>query len=98
MVLESLFAVALAGGWETHGPELPNVTIVATSASDDRRVYALANDSSQAAIFRSDDAGQTWRRVFDPPPGELLTNLLEIEPTNPDRLFAATFQVVQSVP
>jgi len=98
MVLESLFAVALAGGWETHGPELPNVTVVVTSAADDRRVYALANDSSQAAIFRSDDAGQTWRKVFEAPPDEFLSTPLEVDPSNPDRLFAATFQVIPSIP
>ncbi len=92
MLLESLLAVVLAGGWETHGPA-PSVSAVPAGGPDSRRVYAIAG-----SVFRSDDGGETWFRLFDAPPGAGLLSILQVDPRDPDRLFVATYQGYQTVP
>jgi len=92
VLLELLLAVALAGGWETHGPA-PSVRVVAAGGPDSRRVYAIAG-----SVFRSDDGGETWRRIFDAPPDTGLLNILQVDPRDPDRLFVAAYQAYQTVP
>jgi photosystem II stability/assembly factor-like uncharacterized protein len=86
MFLEALLATTLAGGWETHGPA-PSASAVAVAGPDSRRVYAIAG-----SVFRSDDGGATWLRIFDAPPGTGLLNILQVDPLNGDRLFVATNQ------
>jgi photosystem II stability/assembly factor-like uncharacterized protein len=86
MLLESLLAVAVAGGWETHGPA-PSVSVVAVAGPDSRRIYAIAG-----SVFRSDDGGETWLRIVDAPSADTFYTL-GVDPGNPDTLFAATYQV-----
>jgi photosystem II stability/assembly factor-like uncharacterized protein len=86
MLLAALLAAALAGGWETHGPA-PSVSAVAVAGPDVHRVYAIAG-----SVFRSDDGGETWLRIFDAPPVAGLLTSLAVDPRDPDRLFVATIQ------
>jgi photosystem II stability/assembly factor-like uncharacterized protein len=86
MLLESLVAVALTGGWETHGPA-PSASAVAVGGPDSRRVYAIAG-----SVFRSDDGGDTWLEIFNAPPDTGLLNILQVDPRDPNRLFVATVQ------
>jgi photosystem II stability/assembly factor-like uncharacterized protein len=86
MFLEALLATALAGGWETHGPDfLVAGSTVAVAGGDDRRLYVLAG----RAVFRSDDAAETWQKVFDAPSADYFVDLAA-HPRDPDRVFACS--------
>ncbi len=73
----SLFAL----DWSTHGPNGGAVAQVAFSPAAPRVVYAAGG----AGVFRSDDAGDTWRAT-----GGFLNDVtqLAVDPTNADVLVA----------
>ncbi|HXH41777.1 MAG TPA: hypothetical protein VNN08_24345 [Thermoanaerobaculia bacterium] len=75
----SLFAL----DWSTHGPLGGAVAQIAISPAAPRVVYAAGG----AGVFRSDDAGDTWRNVSGP--FNAVTQLA-VDPTNADVVFAAT--------
>jgi photosystem II stability/assembly factor-like uncharacterized protein len=79
----SLFAL----DWSTHGPTGGAVAQIAMSPAAPLVVYA----ASGAGVYRSDDAGDTWRAVG----GSLnAVTQLAVDPTNADVVFAATAQSV----
>ncbi|MGN6521179.1 MAG: WD40/YVTN/BNR-like repeat-containing protein [Dokdonella sp.] len=72
---------------------------VAVAPSDANIVYALV-ESTDSALFRSDDGGKTWDKrdksqlmVWRP---FYFANLV-IDPKNPDRLFKPDFALIQSL-
>jgi photosystem II stability/assembly factor-like uncharacterized protein len=73
----SLFAL----DWSTHGPNGGAVAQIAISPAAPLVVYAAGG----AGVFRSDDAGETWRAV-----GGLLNGVtqLAVDPTNADVVVA----------
>ncbi len=74
-------ASLLALDWSTHGPKGGAVAQIAFSPAAPRVVYAAGG----AGVFRSDDAGDTWRAT-----GGFLNNVtqLAVDPTNADVLVA----------
>jgi photosystem II stability/assembly factor-like uncharacterized protein len=74
-------ASLLALDWSTHGPKGGAVTQVAFSPAAPRVIYAAGG----AGVFRSDDAGDTWRAT-----GGFLNDVaqLAVDPTNADVLVA----------
>jgi photosystem II stability/assembly factor-like uncharacterized protein len=80
-----------------HPWEFKRVWHLEPSLSDSETVYAGAED---AALFKSTDAGQTWRELaglrtqetastWAPGAGGLCLHTILIDPTNEDRIFAA---------
>lgn len=72
---------------------------VAVAPSDANIVYALV-ESTDSALFRSDDGGKTWDKrdksqlmVWRP---FYFANLV-VDPKNPDRLFKPDFALIQSL-
>lgn len=54
-------------------------------------VVYLASNTNNMGIWRSDDAGETWRNVFNDnanPGGPVHTNDIAVQPDNPDVLLA----------
>ncbi len=91
------------GTWtklEGHGlPPGPTGRIgVAVAPSDGNRVYALI-ESSKGVLWRSQDGGANWTMVSD----DTLVNArpfyfthVEVDPKNPDRVYALSFQTMLS--
>lgn len=74
-------ASLLALDWSTHGPKGGAVAQVALSPAAPRVVHAAGG----AGVFRSDDAGDTWRAA-----GGFLNGVtqLVVDPTNADAVVA----------
>jgi photosystem II stability/assembly factor-like uncharacterized protein len=62
VALSVLVAVPLSAAWTSHGPIGGQVTALAVAATDRRVIYAAAPDG----LFRTGDAGATWRNVSGP--------------------------------
>src|SRR5215831_2921093 len=70
--------------WSPTAP-LPNpyARLILASPVDDRTLYAVAADASQAsALFESIDAGASWIELAPIPPGETIASLA-IDPAEP---------------
>ncbi|HEV2397849.1 MAG TPA: glycoside hydrolase [Candidatus Sulfotelmatobacter sp.] len=75
---------------------------VAIAPSDSRRLYAtLGTASGKLAVYRSDDAGETWTQITDDPRpsgriggGDL--SIPRVDPKNPDLLYVASTVTMQS--
>jgi photosystem II stability/assembly factor-like uncharacterized protein len=85
---------------EGHGlPAAPTGRIgVAVAPSDGNRVYALI-ESGEGLLWRSDDGGANWTMVskdtlIDARP--FYFSHVEVDPKNPDRVYAVSFQVMLS--
>jgi photosystem II stability/assembly factor-like uncharacterized protein len=81
LVVPSLSALQ----WSTHGPNGGAVAQIAVSPAAPRVVYAAGG----AGVFRSDDAGDTWRDVSGTFHG---VSQLAVDPKNADVLFATAGQ------
>jgi hypothetical protein len=79
MLLETLVAVALASGWEAHGPR---AIAIAGAAGDARRVYA----ADGGAVYRSDDGGENWQVLLTPQFADFFEGITA-DPGDPDRVF-----------
>lgn len=86
----------------TH-PGLPKSPVgkidVAVAPSDGKRVYALIQTADQGSLWRSDDAGETWRvqnwqRPIIGRAGFYIR--LEVMPDNPDEILLANSTFFQS--
>lgn len=74
------------GAWELIGERFmpsPQVRAILTDPAHPGRVTAGAQDG----IWRSEDSGETWRRLSAPSPG-LAVWSLERHPTEPETIFA----------
>lgn len=79
-----VFATPLfALDWSTHGPVGGNVAQIAVSPAAPRVIYA----GGGAGVYRSDDAGETWRDVSGPVHG---VQLMAIDPTNAGIVYVTT--------
>ena len=91
-----LLAVELAGGWTMHGPAPGEYTSeVAVAAGSGRRIFAVTFEGAESrnGIYRSEDGGSSWELVSGSPgPGSVCG--FAADPRDPDRLFAATCQVL----
>jgi photosystem II stability/assembly factor-like uncharacterized protein len=56
---------------------------------DPDRLYAAYTDADGGRIFRSDDAGATWARADRGLTHGLPVNAMELDPKNPDTVYAA---------
>jgi len=66
---------------------------ITVAPSDPRRLYATVEAQSAAGIYRSDDAGESWRRVNSDPrvvarPSDAAE--VRVHPTDPDTVFVPT--------
>lgn len=77
-----LSAVARIGKVRVH-PKDPQVVWVAAITSN-------AGDAGDRGVYRTEDAGKSWLRTLAPGPWVAAIDLV-IDASNPDRLFAATW-------
>lgn len=69
-------------------PRNPDV-LYAASYQRRRHVYTLINGGPESAIYKSTDAGKTWRKIISGlPAGDIGRIGLAISPANPDILYA----------
>ncbi len=69
-------------------PRNPNV-LYAASYQRRRRVYTLINGGPESAIYKSVDAGKTWKKLTSGlPRGDVGRIGLAISPVNPDYVYA----------
>ncbi len=72
---------------------------IAIAASDPRRLYAVVDAPKLGGIFRSDDAGDSWRRVADQPRlwgrGSDFAEV-KVHPSDPDTLYIANTSAYRS--
>ncbi len=83
-----------------HG--LPEGTLgrigVAVAPSDGNRVYAVI-ESKKGVLWRSDNGGADWKMVSDDSRVDarfFYFSHVEVDPKNPNRLFALSFEVMMS--
>jgi photosystem II stability/assembly factor-like uncharacterized protein len=79
---------AHAGTWESHGPIGGNGMAVAVAPSEPTTIYAGTNGGG---IFKSTDGGAVWSAVNGgiSNPGDWNVEALVLDPTTPDRAYAA---------
>jgi photosystem II stability/assembly factor-like uncharacterized protein len=76
---------------------------VAIAPSDSRRLYAtLGTSSGKLAVYRSDDAGETWAQITDDPRasgriggGDL--PIPRVDPKHPDMVYVASTVTMRSI-
>jgi len=76
---------------------------VAIAPSDSKRLYAtLATASGKLAVYRSDDAGDSWKQITDDPRpsgriggGDL--PIPRVDPKNPDVVYVASTVTMKSI-
>lgn len=66
-------------------PANAGTTQIAIDPQQPNRVYAVA----ESALYRSDDAGETWQPAAQGLPDDGIT-AVALDPDNPERLYAAT--------
>ncbi len=63
--------------------------LYASSYQRERKVYTLVDGGTEAAIYKSENAGKTWRKVTSGLPTGLIGRIgLDISPVNPDYIYA----------
>ncbi len=72
---------------------------VGIAPSDSRRMYATVEAREGGGVYRSDDAGESWRRVHDNPrvwgrAGDFAE--LKVHPENPDVVFSGNIAAYRS--
>lgn len=83
--------------WHKLGQGLPEVVqaYVTVSRSDSRRLYAAVATLHDVAIYRSDDAGENWRRATtDGRPAVRIGGgdlpVVRVDPKDPDTLYSTS--------
>ncbi|MBL8877818.1 MAG: hypothetical protein JNG88_01760 [Phycisphaerales bacterium] len=78
-----------AGINEVHiFPQAPD-TLIASAYQRRRHVWTLINGGPESAIYKSDDAGMTWRKITTGLPGVDIGRIgLDIAPSNPEIVYA----------
>jgi photosystem II stability/assembly factor-like uncharacterized protein len=98
--------------WTRLGGGLPENLVqinVAVSASDPQRLYATASTTVEAdyatdkglGVYRSDDAGATWRKITeDPRPAMKIGGgdlpVIAVDPQNPDVVYSTSIVTCRS--
>jgi hypothetical protein len=89
----------LASGLPTFAEGLGRIGIT-IAPSDPRRLYATVEVSGQGRLYRSDDAGESWRRV-DGGDGRITNRPsdfaeVKVDPTNPDVVYTGSIVMWKS--
>ncbi|MEZ4417590.1 MAG: glycoside hydrolase [Gemmatimonadota bacterium] len=72
---------------------------ITVAPSDPRRLYATVESQENGGLYRSDDAGESWRRINnDPRVTQRGSDFAEVKvhPTNPDIVFTGSIVVWKS--
>ena len=86
--------------WQNLGlEESEHIAKIIVHPEDSDRVWVAAEgplwhdagDDGERGVFFTEDGGQTWTRILDPGPGIGVTDL-EMDPTDPDVLYAASYE------
>ena len=85
----------------TNGmPKGPMTRIgVATSASHPETVYLITETTDEGTLFRSDDRGDSWRKVYDTPDinfRPFYYSDIRVDPTNPEIVYALSGGLTRS--
>jgi photosystem II stability/assembly factor-like uncharacterized protein len=88
----------LTKGLPTPGEGLGRIGF-AVAPSDPKRLYAMVDAGRQGGVYRSDDAGESWRRVNDEPRvwgrGSDFAEV-KVDPKNPDKIYVANTSAYRS--
>ncbi|HET9299172.1 MAG TPA: hypothetical protein VFO11_04455 [Candidatus Polarisedimenticolaceae bacterium] len=75
--------------WRLVGPHRAGWATVAAGDPADRRTFYFG--AAGGGVWKSDDAGRTWRSVFDEGPASI--GGLAVAPSDPKRIYVGTGQV-----
>lgn len=76
--------------WNLRGPFLTGMDVshAILDERDGKTVYAATNSNGEAAVYRSDDLGETWQRAGDPFAAEVAWHVEPANPADPDAVYA----------
>jgi photosystem II stability/assembly factor-like uncharacterized protein len=85
----------------TNGlPQGPMARIgIATSASHPETLYMITETTAEGALFRSDDRGDAWRKVYDTPDinfRPFYYSDIRVDPANPEVVYALSGPLTRS--
>ena len=94
------------GTWKRLSQGLPTEDMgkihLAVARGDSRIVYAgiltlepREREGSQTGVYRSDDAGASWRKVSDPSTGYYYQNIF-VDPSDDERVYMPVFELNRS--
>lgn len=74
----------------------PGVSVrgIGISTADTNTLYAAGVVNQRGKVFRSDDAGESWREVYIEPGTETLITTLRVDPIEPDNIYIGTSEGV----
>ena len=89
----------LTGGLPTFADGLGRIGIT-VAPSNPKRLFATVDVNGEGVLYRSDDAGTSWRAVTEDPraasrPGDFAE--VKVDPTNPDIVYTGSILVWKSV-
>ena len=85
------------GSWEKMGLEgTEHLSTIIVHPEDSDTVFVAAqgplwNEGGERGLYRTTDGGETWKNVLSAGPWTGVTDIV-MDPRNPDRLYAATWQ------
>ncbi len=93
LALRAPAQVIEAEGWQSAGPSFDDVTSISIATDEAESLYAAATNPSTTAsgIFKSTDAGHSWRLLLAASPGET-ADAVRVDPRAPGRVFATTIR------
>ncbi|HLA76060.1 MAG TPA: hypothetical protein VJU18_00630 [Vicinamibacteria bacterium] len=88
------------GTWKKLGKGLPDGELgrigLAVYRKDPRTLYATVEHSKESGLYRSDDKGESWRKVSDTNPRPSYYSKLHVDPTNDQRVWVLGAQMFYS--
>ncbi|HZO87707.1 MAG TPA: hypothetical protein VFB38_05150 [Chthonomonadaceae bacterium] len=71
----------------------PNIVYALIESQEGGSRSLFDTESKHGGVFRSDDAGETWKRVNSTAPRGFYFGQIRVDPTNPDRVYVLGFEL-----